>query len=76
MADNADKPKDETKGDRKGGGGGGSKTLLIIIIAGFLMFMILAGAGFYHPLAKDCRCLKMQNRIPAKTRFWTRKRFS
>ena len=47
MADNADKPKDETKGDRKGGGGGGSKTLLIIIIAGFLMFMILAGAGFY-----------------------------
>ena len=45
MAENTDNPKDEAKGDRKGGGG--SKTLLIIIIAGFLMFMILAGAGFF-----------------------------
>ncbi len=28
-------------------GGGGSKTVLIIIIAGFVLFMALAGAGFY-----------------------------
>ena len=33
--------------EEKDGGGGGSKTVLIIIIAGFVLFMALAGAGFY-----------------------------
>ncbi len=37
MAENADEPS----------GKGGSKTLLMIVIAGFLLFMILAGAGFF-----------------------------
>ncbi len=47
MVDNADESKDEKKGGQEGDGGGGSKTLLIIVIAGFLLFMILAGAGFF-----------------------------
>lgn len=28
-------------------GGGGSKTMIIVLIAGFLMFTMLAGAGFF-----------------------------
>ena len=34
------------------GGGKGSKTVLIIIIAGFVLFMAMAGAGFYILLQK------------------------
>lgn len=40
MAENLDEPVSNA-------GKGGSKTLLIIVIAGFLLFMILAGAGFF-----------------------------
>ncbi len=36
----------EEEGD-DGGKKGGSKTVLIIIIAGFVLFMAVAGAGFY-----------------------------
>ncbi|HKI48496.1 MAG TPA: flagellar basal body-associated FliL family protein [Desulfobacteria bacterium] len=43
----AEKPEENEKGTKKSGGGGGSKTLLIIVIAGFLLFMVLAGAGFF-----------------------------
>ena len=40
---------EEEPGEEKGGKGGtkGSKTVLIIIIAGFVLFMAMAGAGFY-----------------------------
>lgn len=41
MAENVDEQESKEKG------GGGSKKLIIIVIAGFLMFMILAGAGFF-----------------------------
>jgi flagellar FliL protein len=39
----------EESGEEKEGDGGnvGSKTVLIIIIAGFVLFMAMAGAGFY-----------------------------
>jgi len=47
MGDDLDDIKEKEKGGKKVSGGGGSKTLIIIIIAGFLMFMILAGAGFF-----------------------------
>ena len=43
----ADEPEDKAKDTKKAGGGGGSKTLIIIVIAGFLLFMVLAGAGFF-----------------------------
>jgi flagellar FliL protein len=44
MADELD---DNENSGQKAGGGSGSKKLLIIVIAGFLLFMILAGAGFF-----------------------------
>lgn len=47
MAENLDEPEGKAKGGQPEGGGSGSKKLLIIIIAGFLLFMILAGAGFF-----------------------------
>ena len=37
----------EEEEDSDGGKKGGSKTVLIIIIAGFVLFMAMAGAGFY-----------------------------
>ena len=40
----------EEPGKEEGGDGGkkgGSKTVLIIIVAGFVLFMAMAGAGFY-----------------------------
>ena len=43
MAENADEQKEMAKK----AGGGGSKTVIIIVIAGFLMFTMLAGAGFF-----------------------------
>ena len=43
----ADEPKKIEKDTKKSDGRGGSKTLLIIVIAGFLLFMVLAGAGFF-----------------------------
>ncbi|MCF8128246.1 MAG: flagellar basal body-associated FliL family protein [Deltaproteobacteria bacterium] len=43
----ADEPEDKAKETQKSSGRGGSKTLLIIVIAGFLLFMVLAGAGFF-----------------------------
>jgi flagellar protein FliL len=47
MAENLDELADKAKKEQPAGGGSGSKKLLIIIIAGFLLFMILAGAGFF-----------------------------
>jgi flagellar protein FliL len=47
MADNLDEPEGKAKEGQPAGGGGGSNKLLIIVIAGFLLFMILAGAGFF-----------------------------
>lgn len=41
MAENAEEREEAVKK------GGGSKTLIIILIAGFLMFTMLAGAGFF-----------------------------
>ena len=38
---------EETEENNDGGGTGVSKTVLIIIIAGFALFMVVAGAGFY-----------------------------
>lgn len=42
--DLVEEPGEEKDGDS---GTGGSKTVLIIIIAGFVLFMAMAGAGFY-----------------------------
>ena len=44
----------EEPGEEKDGDGGkkGSKTVLIIIIAGFVLFLAMAGAGFYILLQK------------------------
>ena len=50
----AKKNKGEESEEKAGDGGkeGGSKTLLIIIIAGFVLFLAVAGAGFYILLQK------------------------
>jgi len=47
MAEDSNLNEDPVEEKDGGGGTKGSKTVLIIIIAGFVLFMALAGAGFY-----------------------------
>ena len=51
MAEDSNGNKDLVE-EKDGGGAKGSKTVLIIIIAGFVLFMAMAGAGFYILLQK------------------------
>ncbi len=47
MAEDSNGNEDLVEEEDGGGGTKGSKTVLIIIIAGFVLFMAMAGAGFY-----------------------------